>query len=101
MKLYILETKYEIGKISECEVLKETEKTYTVNINGWGKHLVRKSEMRVYKGLLFKTYDETITALKALLKRRIEEKHNTIKRANAEIEKYTFMLADIEKGGVE
>lgn len=99
MKLYTLSIRHKLGEIEECEVLKETEKTYTIKRQGWGKNLVRKSEMQVWGCLIFKTYDEAFFKLKELLKKRIEECQNTIKIANANIAEYTERLANLEKGG--
>ena len=72
-KLYLIDPKWGLGKIEECEVVKETEKTYTIRRNGWGNHLVRKSEMRVWDYVLCKSYDEAVEKTKEFLANGIEE----------------------------
>lgn len=101
MKLYTLNTSWKFGKIIECEVQKETEKTYTVEINGWGKNRVLKSNMSLSGWCFFKTYEELLIKLKEFLKQRIENANDSIKKQEINIKKYNSMLADIENGTVK
>ena len=98
-KLYLIDTKWKLGTIEEVEVIKETEKTYTIIRKNWGKHLVRKSEMRVWEYVLCKSYDEAVEKTKELLKHRILQYLGKIEGLKADIEKYKAMLTEFEKGG--
>lgn len=95
-KLYLIDTKWGLGKIEECEVVKETEKTYTIRRNGWGNHLVRKSEMRVWGYVFCKSYDEAVEKTKELLVNGIEENKERIEQLKAKIEKFKAELAEFE-----
>lgn len=94
MKLYLINTKWDLGKIKECEVIKETEKTYTIKRNSLRKHLIRKSEMRVYDSLVCETYEEAEKKSIELLKQKIEKCKIHIKQLYDDIERYNTMLAD-------
>lgn len=96
MKIYALETGYHFGIIYECEVIKETEKTYVVRINSI-THTVKKREMSVWQYLFFVSYSECLEKLKDLLHKRIEERKKKIIQFHEDIEKYTAMITDIEK----
>jgi len=98
-KLYLIDTKWRLGEIEEAEVIKETEKTYTIKRTSWGAHLVRKSEMRVWDYVLCKSYDEAVEKTKELLNLRIMQYTGKIESLKADIEKYKAMLAEFEKGG--
>ena len=95
--LYALNVAWHLGEITECEVEKETEKTYTIKINGWGNNRVLKSNMVIHNYRLFETYKEAQANLKEILCNRIEIAERKIKSAKAEIEKYNLMLDDMRK----
>lgn len=97
MKLYIVRTKWNLGEIEEAEIIKETEKTYTIKRNFWGTNLIRKSEMSVCDGLVAKTYDEARNKLRKLLEKRIETLKSNIEKSKAEIQKHNAMLDDMRK----
>jgi hypothetical protein len=97
MKLYVVGTSYKLGEIEEAEVLKETEKTYTIKRASWGTNQIRKSEMRVYNGLVVETQEEARNKLKELLQKRVENLKSNIEKSNAEILKFNSMLEDMRK----
>lgn len=97
MKLYVVGTNYKLGEIEEAEVLKETEKTYTIKRKTWGANLIRKSEMSVYNGLVLKTYEEARNKLMELLEKRIETLKSNIENSKAEIQKHNAMLDNMRK----
>ena len=97
MKLYVVGTNYKLGKIEEAEIIKETEKTYTIKRNSWGTNQIRKSEMSVYNGLVVKTYEEARKKLMELLEKQIETLKSNIDKSKAEILKYNAMLDDMRK----
>lgn len=97
MKLYVVETNYKLGEIKEAEIIKETEKTYTIKRNSWGTNQIRKSEMSVYNGLVVKTYEEARNKLMELLEKRIETLKSNIDKSKSEILKYNAMLDDMRK----
>jgi hypothetical protein len=97
MKLYVVGTSYKLGEIEEAEVLKETEKTYTIKRVSWGTNQIRKSEMRVYNGLVVETQEEARNKLKELLQKRVENLKSNIERSNEEILKLNSMLEDMRK----
>ena len=97
MKLYVVGINYKLGEIEEAEIIKETEKTYTIKRSSWGTNLIRKSEMSVYNGLVLKTYEEARNKLKELLEKRIEALKSNIEKSKAEIQKHNAMLDDIRK----
>lgn len=98
MQLYILDTKYDLGKIEECEVIKETEKTYIIKRKAWGTNVIRKSQMQFWNYIVCKSYDEALERLKIILEHKIETSECKIKQLKNDIERYNTMLADIEKG---
>ena len=97
MKIYVVGTNYKLGEIEEAEIIKETEKTYTIKRNSWGTNLIKKSEMSVYNGLVVKTYDEARNKLKELLENRIKTLKSNIERSKDEIQKHNAMLDDMRK----
>ena len=97
MKLYVVGTNYKLGEIEEAEIIKETEKTYTIKRNFWGTNQIRKSEMSVYNGLVVKTYEEARNKLMELLENRIETLKSNIDKSKAEILKHNDMLDDMRK----
>lgn len=97
MKLYVVGTNYRLGEIEEAEILKETEKTYTIKRSPWGTNLIRKSEMSVHNGLVVKGYEEARNKLIELLEKRIETLKSIIENSKAEIKKHNAMLDDMRK----
>lgn len=95
MKLYALNVNYAFGEITECEVVKETERTYTVKIKGWGDMRILKSSMSTHSYYLCKTLEEAQETLKKVLNSRIARCKANIRKNNEEIEKYNLMLADV------
>lgn len=101
MNLYALNVSWHLGEITECEIEKETEKTYTIKTNGFGNNRILKSSMASGNYRFFKTYEEAQANLKEILHKKIENAESKIKYAIAEINKYNLMLENIEKGGVQ
>ena len=101
MKLYALNVGYKFGEITECEIEKETEKTYTIKINNWGGCRILKSTMSTHNYYICKTHEEAEATLKKVLNSRIERCKRNIEVQNNLIKNYTDMLVDLEKGGAQ
>lgn len=98
-KLYMIDSKWNLGRIEEVEVIKETEKTYKIRRNSWGTNTVRKAEMSVWGYLFCMTYDEAITKTKELLIRRTEDTEKRIEKLKEDLANYKAILAEVEKEG--
>lgn len=101
MKLYLINMKWKYGEIKECEVVKETEKTYLIRREGRWESRVRKSEMKVFDSVVCTSMEEAIEKKRYLLETAIEKSKEKIKLENGKIERFTYMLEDMKKGGKE
>ena len=96
MKIFAVSEGFNFGKIYECEVIEETEKTYIVRVDGW-KHTVKKSSMSVYDYQFCKTYNEIVAKKKEILINRINREKQRIEQLKGYIAKCESMLVDLEK----
>ena len=101
-KLYGVETSWEVGRITEYEIVKETEKTYIVRAIGEkapyrGNHTVRKSEMAVYNVKLVANYPDAVELAMQTLRGRIERNNKKIENINADSDKCAALLKEYEE----
>ena len=103
--LFFINTKFNFGEITEFEVVKETEKTYTVETSRVGKYTVRKSEMRRWNGIFCESRADALLKRQELLEERIESCKTKIENLKQEIEKMTTQLStyktEWKEGGKE
>ena len=103
-KLYGFDT-WHLEKITEYDVVKETEKTYVITntkVLPDGRRFtntVRKSEMSLYDKRLATSYVEAVEMLKEFLRRRIERNNRRVEDINADSDKCAALLKEIEEGG--
>ena len=102
--LYGIEAVYNIGRIAEYEVIKETEKTYIVKNpaeNIWrGTDIIRKATMQNRTTVFAETHAEAVSIAKEVIKKRIErntERIEALKNENIGLEKYFNNLREGEK----
>ena len=104
-KLYGFDT-WHLEKITEYDVVKETEKTYVVakagkpSFNG-RRHTntVRKSEMSFYDTRLATSYAGAVEILKEYLRKRIASNNDKAKTLIADSDECAALLKKYEEGG--
>ena len=102
-KLYGVETTWEVGKIAEYEIEKETEKTYVVRghkgtLFGGYSITVRKSEMSVHSTKFAETYPDAYELAMQILRNRIDHNNRKVEDLNADSDKCAALLKEYEEG---
>lgn len=88
---------YDIGKITEYIVIKETPKTYvvtdTLDPTRWrNENIVKKSDMEIYNKHFCESYAAALAYKKELLERRIADNERDIAEAHKANERYRSMI---------
>lgn len=100
-KLYGVETSWEVGKITEYEIEKETEKTYVLRgCKGslFSKITVRKSEMSAHSTKFAETYPAAYELAMQILRNRIKHNNQKVEYINADTDKCAALLKEYEEG---
>ena len=96
--LYAVQMRYyDIGKITEYIVIKETPKTYVVTdgrspVILRGEHIVKKSDMEIYGKYFCESYAAALAYKKELLEKRIADNEHNITEAHKANERYRSMI---------
>lgn len=102
-KLYGVETTWEVGKIAEYKIEKETEKTYVVRghkgtlFSGYSI-TVRKSEMSAHSTKFAETYPDAYELAMQILRSRIDRNNRKVEDLNADSDKCAALLKEYEEG---
>ena len=103
MILYALDTRWNLGEISEWEVERETPKTYTVKkrdriFPGYSRGaIIRKETMRYSEYKYFLSREEAIEEYRQLLKVKIAYCLDAIERETKKIADFQKRLQELEK----
>ena len=102
-KLYGVETSWEVGKITEYEIEKETEKTYVLrgckgSLFSGHKITVRKSEMSAHSAKFAETYPAAYELAMQILRNRIKHNNQKVEYINADTKKCAALLKEYEEG---
>lgn len=100
MKYYIIFLNCKFCDIQECEVIKETPKTYTVQWDKTYPHIVKKSSMQfgdITPKLLCKTYEEALSKRRALLESKLKSKKERMKGILEDIQELEDFLKQGDK----
>ena len=102
-KLYGVETTWEVGKIVEYEIEKETEKTYVLrgckgSLFSGHKINVRKSEMSAHSTQFAETYPAAYELAMQILRNRIKHNNQKVEYINADTDKCAALLKEYEEG---
>lgn len=99
MKFYIIYKNNLLCDIAECDVLKETPKTFIIKVDDYFIHTVRKETMQfgdLIPKKVFKTYEEAQIAQINLLKDKIETKTQKINSLQEDIKAIENFLKNKE-----
>lgn len=95
MKYYIINLSSMLCDIEECDVIKETAKTFTIKMDYFTERTVKKSKMKfgdLFPKLLVPTLEEAEKKQKELLQSRIKQKKEKIKEIELNIKKIEEFL---------
>lgn len=95
MKHYIIHLSNILCDIEECEVIKETDKTFKIKTERFSEYTVKKSTMKfgdIFPKLLVPTLEEAEKKQKELLKSKIKQKKEKIKEIELDIKKIKEFL---------
>lgn len=97
MKYYIINLSNILCDIEECDVIKETAKTFTIKIEHFYERTVKKSKMKfgdLFPKLLVPTLEEAEKKQKELLQSKIKQKKERIKELELDIKKIKEFLGE-------
>ena len=98
MKYYVIYLSKMLCDIEECDVIKETDKTFVIKIKDYSsEYRVKKSEMKfgdLFPKLLVPTLEEAEKKQKELLQSKIKQKKEKIKEIELDIKEIKEFLGE-------
>ena len=97
MKYYVIHLSKLLYDIEECDVIKETDKTFKIKKEVFSEYTVKKSTMKfddLFPKLLVPTLEEAEKKQKELLQSRIKQKEEKIRETELDIKKIKEFLGE-------
>ena len=91
----ISKASFELGKITEVQIVKETPKTFVIDRRG-SQWVYRKSEMQTEYAMLAFTLFEALVASKMLMEHKVLQNNKEIKRLQKQNEELQEKIAEME-----